>query len=543
MAINFTTLFTTLGRIFADQESVNTFRGDTASFDAIIDQFDGEQIELRRAIANYFSADKSRQSSLNSSLSATRQVAQTYLIEFVYADVELQTKSVRNALVELITQMDGASETVSKNTVSASVTAQSGATEFMIITTKTAFGNDSEHIYDEDIEFQCTSGSKPASSWLAVGPGIIADQLSSDWPRGRTDGFTITAATPSSSLLSNSSFDEEAVTANVPDDWFVVVGTPGTTIKMSDYEVQAVAITGTPTTGSYRLAWANTTGDVVWTDLLNFDATGADVQAALRAIRGLESVTVDTTGTGPNYTHTITFIEQPGNASQVTAPVNTTGATITISTTTSGSTNAIIGRSMEFDSDGSELTAIYQKVSLSPMTQYGFCVRMKTDSVPAAGVIKIDLVGGIDNSATADASGNANEITINANSLTTSWVAKTGFFRTAATLPDNLYLRIRISTAVSNTSSIFFDEAILVQATELYAMGPSVTLFGGYGTDLSVVTTLPGFGTTSSKIQVSVNNNYNGEFQQCFERNFGLRELRLQLPTDASPTISDSLIA
>lgn len=74
---------------------------------------------------------------------------------------------------------------------------------------------------------------------------------------------------------------------------------PGSITITSTLEWQ-IEIYGTPTGGYYTLMWNDVT-----TDHLAFDATGADVQAALRLIVGLEAVTVTTTGDSPNFTHTI----------------------------------------------------------------------------------------------------------------------------------------------------------------------------------------------------------------------------------------------
>lgn len=79
-----------------------------------------------------------------------------------------------------------------------------------------------------------------------------------------------------------------------------------TTVATTVVEVQTIAISGSPTSGTYTVTYAgNTTAGIAW------DAVQATVQAALRTLAGLEQVTVVTTGSSPNYTHTVTMTGVP----------------------------------------------------------------------------------------------------------------------------------------------------------------------------------------------------------------------------------------
>lgn len=102
--------------------------------------------------------------------------------------------------------------------------------------------------------------------------------------------------------------------------------------------VQTITIAGTPTGGTYTLTWNGNT-----TSALVFNATQAQVQAALQALPGLWKVTVATTGTSPNYTHTVTMTAAgatlAGSAvGAITATSSLTGGspTITPAVTTAG---------------------------------------------------------------------------------------------------------------------------------------------------------------------------------------------------------------
>jgi hypothetical protein len=111
-----------------------------------------------------------------------------------------------------------------------------------------------------------------------------------------------------------------------------------TTVVNSVAEVQTIIISGTPTGGTYTVSWQGFT-----TTALVFNASGATLQAALRLLPGLELVTVVTTGTTPNFTHTITMTGASGatgsaSAAPMTSTDSTTGGAHAIAhnTTTAG---------------------------------------------------------------------------------------------------------------------------------------------------------------------------------------------------------------
>lgn len=107
-------------------------------------------------------------------------------------------------------------------------------------------------------------------------------------------------------------------------------------------EVQTIVISGTPTGGSYTVTFdGKTTAGIDW------DANGATFQAAIRLIPGLEQVTVVTTGSSPNYTHTVTMTAAPSALAASSPPQFTasagglTGGTpaVTPGTTSPGTTD------------------------------------------------------------------------------------------------------------------------------------------------------------------------------------------------------------
>lgn len=114
-----------------------------------------------------------------------------------------------------------------------------------------------------------------------------------------------------------------------------------TTIVNHSDEVQTIVISGTPTGGTYTVTFDGKT-----TAAIAYNASGAVLQAALRLIPGLEKVTVVTTGSTPNFTHTVTLTGVGGSLGagsppQMTSTSSMTGGTpvITHNTTNAGSSD------------------------------------------------------------------------------------------------------------------------------------------------------------------------------------------------------------
>lgn len=95
----------------------------------------------------------------------------------------------------------------------------------------------------------------------------------------------------------------------------------GSTPWEQHVQVQSVTIANTPTGGHYHLSHnTDTTGEIA------YNADGAAVQTALRLLPGLSGVTVSTSGSSPNYTHTITFTGAPGSSTMLTCTNSLTDA-------------------------------------------------------------------------------------------------------------------------------------------------------------------------------------------------------------------------
>lgn len=102
------------------------------------------------------------------------------------------------------------------------------------------------------------------------------------------------------------------------------------------FEQQTITVSGTPTGGLYSLQWNGFS-----TKTVVYNADAATVQAALREIPGLEFVSVASTGSTPNFVHTVTFTGVTSNPAQITSTDATTGGTHAIAHATTVAFQAI----------------------------------------------------------------------------------------------------------------------------------------------------------------------------------------------------------
>lgn len=548
MAVNLSNLFTTLGHGFFVQKTLNTARLTTVpnTVKTFLDSFNSLSLPLKKAASPVEGSNRGWQSSGSGLSASIRQSCTDYLIEMFQADANLDRKDLTTALQTLIRQMvtDVASVDANEPTVSAGTIVGTGD-GVLVASAKRADGKTQENLLPETVRITCTGDTTPSqASFSAKGDLAVTDRLSQDWPLGSGCSAGLTAVDAGSSLLANGDFDDWTIATNVPDYWIPSVATPGTTLLPSVYEIQTLTVTGLPTAGSYIINWTDPNSKARATAALPYNATAAQIQTEMRKFPGLELLTVTSTGTTPNFTHTITFTGQAGNVSQITVTNNTTGGTYTPATSTAG-TFGFIGKSGRFvGTGGAELTTLNQKVALKGLAQYAVNIWMAADVVPAAGVVKIDLVDGIGGTVINDEAGTANSVTIDCTGapMTTTFVAFNGMFRTPKILPSAIYIRLRVSTAITSGRTIYFDHMALVEATELYKGGPSVAIFSGK--------TPMRKSSTDGQVEadyfiLTCANDYRGELQTWADRNFNMREKGLLLPsaTGGSETIADSLVA
>lgn len=280
-------------------------------------------------------------------------------------------------------------------------------------------------------------------------------------------------------------------------------------------------------------------GDNAQSDELMWDwEKGSACSTSVNAVNANEDV-------GTNYLVNSSFEDYTvaNTPDSWTVLVGTVGTHILAAGAGSGYAGATSPNGLKFTGDGSNLTSIVQPFAaattasgstktLLPSTVYAMNVWLKKSGAGLlAGVLDIDLVDS-SNATINDAAGTANRKQVTLSGLTTSYAATNAFFRTPAVLPSTVKLRVRLSTAATNTESVFIDHLSLTPATRLYAGGPFIACFSG--------ATAFVIGDTFA---VAVSNDYGGEFQRLFQRLFNMRALGLQIPDAVSETIVDSLVA
>jgi hypothetical protein len=200
-------------------------------------------------------------------------------------------------------------------------------------------------------------------------------------------------------------------------------------------------------------------------------------------------------------------------------------------------------KSLQF-TGGATNTAIYQPFMDAtlgtpyvpqPSSSYSVCFRARTSGVPAAGVLTVELVNG-SGTVINDDQGAANSFTVNLVALGTTFAAQTGKFRLPKSVPAAVRLRLRLSTALSAGTNLFVDHLAAGRPAAAYAGGPGLTVFSG-GTkfvagDYFTLTTTNDFGGAANL----------GTFQWLADRLLGTRNLGILLPSNAAPTIADTLI-
>tara|TARA_R110000803_G_scaffold23906_6_gene58216 strand:+ start:3206 stop:4831 length:1626 start_codon:yes stop_codon:yes gene_type:complete len=541
MAITFATLFTRLGKAFFAGNTAITATATSIPAEAedYLDAIAAGTLEVRNTASGVEAATASIKTAGTAFVSSgVKTPCANLLVQMIKEDVVLPSATTLASTVELISQMETASSSVNASSIGGSVAYNSGNTGdgVIVYSTKRGDGKVNEHILGEVLNgaVSSTLASGQSASSMQGEPAVANTSIL--WPTGSGASQTLTSyvADSSANLMAGAFETEDSNASNLPSGWIAEVATLGTTVLMTPIEVQTVIISSSPTTGYMILKFTDKDGKQQNTAPLVYNASQSAVQAALRALNGLASVTVVTTGVSPNYTHTITFTDVP-NPGQLTSTETFDVGSIAHATSTAGSANIVRGgRAMEFNSNGAEVSAMYYPLTVSAATSYSFNAFFKTDSAPAAGAIKIELLDAIGGSVIADDESTSNLLDVDATALTTSWSMHNTTFRTPTVLPGNVYLRVRISTAITNTSSVFFDELCFVPSIALYTGGPMVAMFTGE-TDWVV----------GDKVTITPTNDRGGTIHEWSNRVFDLRTNNLLLPSNSAggETIADSLIS
>lgn len=318
--------------------------------------------------------------------------------------------------------------------------------------------------------------------------------------------------------------------------------------ELTQFTVTADSYTGGATAGQERWQWAgqpnvSTYGTGTGVGVWDFDwpaGSGAVVtgQAVSADQDAATNGNLTTNGNAESWAGT-----GPAVLDNWALPVGTWGTTIAQSSTSHGGTysvqfvagatlNALTQQFGSSVSDGTDPTA-GTPVSPAPLASYGVNLWLRTVSGTAsAGVLTVELVDG-SGTVIQDAAGNNNSYTVNLTTLTTTWAAFPGTFRTPAVLPAVVRLRVRVSTGLTG-ADVLLDDVCFARYAPLYLGGPSAVLYSG---------STP-FETGDEWAPVFTNDRGGASFGATWQT-LVLRLFQtpgLLLPYSGSPNIADSLI-
>lgn len=216
--------------------------------------------------------------------------------------------------------------------------------------------------------------------------------------------------------------------------------------------------------------------------------------------------------------------------------MGTAGTQFKQSTTTvyaGGSSLQIVGDSSTL----SRITQTFGAVIPRTLTAYAINLWVLVDVVPAAGVLTIDMTDGLGN-VLNDNNSVANTKAQSLTGLTAAtWTNVQAIFRVPKAIPTTgIKVRLRLSTALSTGTNLFVDNMAFGFMFPPYSGAPGVAVFGG-ATPFAL----------NDSYAVAVTNDRGGAsfcatFQSLWQRLFNLTSYGYQLPSSASPSISDTLI-
>lgn len=529
-------LFDLLGQVFALQTQVDSsVQARRTEWDTVTAAINAE-FSTATWLASLSSAERAiaiEETTASNAVLSLRTIAEQILILKVDEAVSLPSKSVTDALAELAFQMDDRVESLIAPTVSASVAADGGNAGdcFIVSSKKTVYGIDNPQLLPETIDITAV-----AAGYLQVNCDASSEGLSPDNFGGSGIQTSLTVFTNSTGLVGSGALNSFTASASVlPGSWIANVGVLGTAVLSGQPQIDTITITGTATTGTYRITCTTTALGTQSTGNLAYNATASTISAAISQLVGFSNVSVSASGTSPNYTHTLTFY---GMREAVTvAVVNSTDTgSFSVATPTAFSTPSLGSSAIVLVSDGSTLvSASHLLTHLEPLKAYAVNAWLAVNTAAASGVVEISLTNGVGGSIIQDDAGNDLKYTVAATSLTTSYQSSASIvasgaavFMTPKSLPASVYLRIRCSTTLPNTRKVYIENPVCAAISPVYSSGVFLVGFAG-----------PlGFVVGDSWI-ATVANNFGGTMHWGMERNFGLRRLGVIIPTDGTGTIAD----
>lgn len=147
--------------------------------------------------------------------------------------------------------------------------------------------------------------------------------------------------------------------------------------------------------------------------------------------------------------------------------------------------------------------------------------------------MRVEIVDEIGGQTSTDAEGNDNGIRFDAADLSLGVHSSKFFsFRLRKSVVQPVYLRIYMANVMTDEQSLYLDEMVVVEGTELYEGGPYVAAVGGRTANV-----------IEDAWDITVSNNRAGQFQTHFNRSFDMAAKGLLLPSSGSNLVADTLIA
>ncbi|MEC7115106.1 MAG: hypothetical protein VXW76_00880 [Actinomycetota bacterium] len=542
MALNFTTFFTKFGHAVYSAKNLlqNTGPDQDTVIQSFVNDFDSESLDVKNTIDGLIPNFRQSQAQARQAVS---NVIVTPMRAFMTQEVKEdlgKSVSFNEAITEFLDQLDATGNTVESSTTSSSVTAGGGnvGDGQLFISTKFYDGTDSQLLIDEDLLLTCTTVDQDGNRTFTGKGDEAYAKLDGNYPGGTGRSYSITQYRLDNSNVDNLLFTSNFSTADAyatsqPASW--IAYDADATGSLTNYVTQDIEITNSPTGGYYNIVLYEKGGTKqLVSENISYAANGASVQASLRKLPGYSEVTVTSTGTSPNFTHTITFVGTEYAYAAVVREFLTGGSGAPYSVVSALVTDGefrTAGRSLKIDGDGSEQTDYYQKIELSKDTVYFAHALIKETATITSGTLNLSLVDSPAGTVLQDRQGNNNTGSVTLSSLSAGWNHFGVFFRTNNDLPESVYLRLNCATAIDASGTLCVDTVRLLPAAQFYNGGPYYCLFEG-DTNFEL----------NDTFTIAVNNNYSGEIQQWFDRIYDVRNFRRQLPHSGSPTYADTLI-
>jgi hypothetical protein len=357
---------------------------------------------------------------------ATQSLADQAVIQKVDEAVNLVTKTLSSALAELVSQMIERNESLLLPSVAISVVADTGNTgDFFIVADKrTTRGDTNPQILDEVISVSAAISAGSSAPTVAITSDAAVSGLSPASFGGSALNAFLSFFSPSTGISGAGGLNSFTTSpSTLPGSWIASVGALGTAVLSAEPQDESIEITGSPSAGTYRITCTTTSLGTQSTGNLAYNATAAEIQAAIAAMSGFSRVSVSSTGTAPNYTHRIKFY---GMRESVTlGDVNSTNTgSFTYLTVKAYTTPSLGSSALVLVSDGSTLVAVSHLMThLLPRTAYAVNAWLAVNTASASGVIEISLTNGVGGTIIQDDAGNDLKYTINAPDLTATYQA------------------------------------------------------------------------------------------------------------------------